>query len=117
MKVVVLLLFAILPITTAFKSTALLSRRNTIQSSLIQSMSLPYESGQHPHCDLPGDPSLILHTNVDLGANKGDILKALSKLVASSTGKPESYVGKSFQVFYHLQYISISYLIGTTFST
>jgi hypothetical protein len=44
---------------------------------------------------------------VDLGANKGDILKALSKLVASSTGKPESYVGKSFQVFYHLQCISI----------
>lgn len=51
-------------------------------------------SGAHPHCDLPGDPSLILTTNVDLGDKKGDILKTLSALVASSTGKPESYVGK-----------------------
>ena len=52
------------------------------------------ETGRHPHCDLPGDPSLILTTNVDLGDKKGDILKALSNLVASSTGKPESYVGE-----------------------
>jgi hypothetical protein len=55
-------------------------------------MSIPNE--HHPHCDLPGDPSLILTTNVDLGDKKGDILKTLSALVASSTGKPESYVGK-----------------------
>mmetsp|Transcript_2357 Transcript_2357/g.5017 ORF Transcript_2357/g.5017 Transcript_2357/m.5017 type:complete len:131 (-) Transcript_2357:151-543(-) len=48
--------------------------------------------GRHPHCDLPGDPSLILTTNVDLGDDKGDILKRLSVLVAQSTGKPESYV-------------------------
>ena len=38
--------------------------------------------------------SLILTTNVDLGADKGEILKALSALVAKSTGKPESYVGE-----------------------
>lgn len=57
-------------------------------------MSLPYEQGRHPHCDLPGDPSLILTTNVDLGDKKGEILKTLSALVASSTGKPESYVGE-----------------------
>ena len=29
-----------------------------------------------------------------MGDDKGEILKQLSKLVASSTGKPESYVGK-----------------------
>ena len=29
----------------------------------------------HPFCDLPGDPSLILTTNVDLGAKKLDIMK------------------------------------------
>lgn len=52
-------------------------------------MSIP---NAHPHCDLPGDPSLILTTNVDLGDKKGEILKTLSALVASSTGKPESYV-------------------------
>jgi len=51
-------------------------------------------SARHPHCDLPGDPSLILTTNVDLGDDKGDILKQLSALVAKSTGKPESYVGE-----------------------
>lgn len=49
---------------------------------------------RHPHCDLPGDPSLILTTNVDLGDAKGNILKKLSALVATSTGKPEAYVGE-----------------------
>ena len=53
--------------------------------------------GHHPHCDLPGDPSLILTTNVDLGDKKGEILNAMSALVASSTGKPESYVGEIFR--------------------
>jgi len=49
-------------------------------------------AARHPHCDLPGDPSLVLTTNVDLGDDKGEILKQLSALVAKSTGKPESYV-------------------------
>ena len=49
-------------------------------------------SGSTPVCDLPGDPSLLLTTNVDLGGAKGDLLLQLSKLVASATGKPESYV-------------------------
>jgi len=52
-------------------------------------------SSRHPHCDLPGDPSLVLTTNVDLGGDKPEILKKLSALVASSLGKPESYVGES----------------------
>jgi len=52
----------------------------------------PPAPARHPHCDLPGDPSLILTTNVDLGGDKGAILKELSALVAKSTGKPESYV-------------------------
>ena len=29
----------------------------------------------HPFCDLPGDPSLMLTTNVDLGAKKLEIMK------------------------------------------
>jgi hypothetical protein len=29
----------------------------------------------HPNCLLPGDPSLILTTNVDLGAQKMEIMK------------------------------------------
>ena len=51
-------------------------------------------NARHPHCDLPGDPSLILQTNVDLGDKKADVMKELSALVAKSLGKPESYVGE-----------------------
>jgi len=31
----------------------------------------------HPFCDLPGDPSLILTTNVDLAEKKMDIMKGM----------------------------------------
>ena len=44
-------------------------------------------------CDLPGDPSLILTTNVDLGDKKMEIMKACSKAIESATGKPEAYIG------------------------
>ena len=66
---------------------------NSDKPSELSLTNLPMPS-RHPHCDLPGDPSLILTTNVDLGDAKGDILKKLSALVAKSTGKPESYVGE-----------------------
>jgi hypothetical protein len=46
-------------------------------------------------CELPGDPSLILTTNVDLGEQKLAVMKLCSKAVADHTGKPESYVGAS----------------------
>ena len=45
----------------------------------------------HPST-LPGDPSLILTTNVDLGGKKMDIMKACSKAISAATGKPESYI-------------------------
>ena len=45
----------------------------------------------HPS-SLPGDPSLILTTNVDLGDKKMDIMKACSKAISAATGKPESYI-------------------------
>ena len=82
------------------------------------------EPSHHPFCDLPGDPSLILTTNVDLGAKKLDIMKGIewnrmcrvswnvslrfsllttalsalagmSKAISQHTGKPESYVAVS----------------------
>ncbi|GAX18969.1 phenylpyruvate tautomerase [Fistulifera solaris] len=49
----------------------------------------------HPFCLLPGDPSLILTTNVDLGDKKMEIMKACSKAICASTGKPESYIAVS----------------------
>lgn len=50
------------------------------------------ETTPHPFCSLPGDPSLILTTNVDLGDKKMEIMKACSKAIAKHTGKPESFV-------------------------
>jgi len=44
--------------------------------------------------ELPGDPSLILTTNVDLGSKKMDIMKACSKAIQEHTGKPEAYIGR-----------------------
>ena len=42
---------------------------------------------------LPGDPSLLLHTNVVLTPEqKASFMSAASKSIASCLGKPESYV-------------------------
>jgi len=47
----------------------------------------------HPFNELPGDPSLMLVTNVDLGEKKIDIMKKCSKVISKHTGKPEAYIG------------------------
>ena len=85
--------------TMTAKGLLLLQLALTLLSSPLSlvyafTMSSTPTTGRHPHCDLPGDPSLILQTNVDLGDEKAAILKELSALVATSLGKPESYVGK-----------------------
>jgi hypothetical protein len=49
----------------------------------------------HPFSQLPGDPSLLLVTNMDLGTNKLEIMKQCSKAISAATGKPESYIGTS----------------------
>ncbi|KAL7437037.1 hypothetical protein ACHAXM_005427 [Skeletonema potamos] len=79
-------LFILLQLTLAISPPVSLVSAFTMSSSPI---------GRHPHCELPGDPSLILQTNVDLGENKVRIMKDLSALVAKSLGKPESYVAIS----------------------
>jgi len=43
------------------------------------------------------DPSLFVQTNVELGDKKMTFMKAASKAVAESLGKPESYVAVSVQ--------------------
>lgn len=53
------------------------------------------EQCPHPFSELPGDPSLLLVTNLDLGDKKLDIMKGISKAMAEATGKPESYIGVS----------------------
>uniref|UniRef100_A0A7S1SZM4 L-dopachrome isomerase n=1 Tax=Tetraselmis chuii TaxID=63592 RepID=A0A7S1SZM4_9CHLO len=42
---------------------------------------------------LPGDPSIIVHTNVSMDpAKKKDFMQAMSSAIASTLSKPESYV-------------------------
>ena len=82
-----LLLFLQITLTLLSSSLSLVS---AFAMSSIPNARHPH----HPHCDLPGDPSLILQTNVDLGDKKADVMKELSALVAKSLGKPESYVGE-----------------------
>jgi len=81
------------PSSSSFSSQA---TRQYRLKSLVVVMSATEQQQQphHPHCDLPGDPSLFLTTNVDLGENKGAIMKELSSLVATVTRKPEAYVGE-----------------------
>ena len=47
---------------------------------------------------LPGDPGLMVFTNVDLGGKKREVMKHLSSSVASCLGKPESFVAVMVQV-------------------
>eukprot|EP00537_Pseudo-nitzschia_pungens_P009679 CAMPEP_0172381396 /NCGR_PEP_ID=MMETSP1060-20121228/70926_1 /TAXON_ID=37318 /ORGANISM="Pseudo-nitzschia pungens, Strain cf. cingulata" /LENGTH=144 /DNA_ID=CAMNT_0013109169 /DNA_START=117 /DNA_END=551 /DNA_ORIENTATION=+ len=49
----------------------------------------------HPFASLPGDPSLVLVTNLDLGDKKLEVMKEASKAIAEVTGKPEAYIGVS----------------------
>lgn len=70
---------------------------NTVVS-ILQSMKqqqLPgvdVAAGASPLCSLPGDPSLVVFTNVSLGSKKPEFLKAASEAVAASLSKPESFV-------------------------
>mmetsp|Transcript_21624 Transcript_21624/g.47271 ORF Transcript_21624/g.47271 Transcript_21624/m.47271 type:complete len:171 (-) Transcript_21624:360-872(-) len=67
-------------------------------SSSIRAVSRPrpmtkmVECTPDPITQAPGDPSLILHTNVLLGDKKTEFLLAASRAVSSCLNKPESYV-------------------------
>jgi hypothetical protein len=63
--------------TTSVTFTGMQQVLNPMEEAKIQDPS-KMESPQqleHPFCQLPGDPSLILTTNVDLGSAKLDIMK------------------------------------------
>jgi hypothetical protein len=46
----------------------------------VMSSTCPPGTNGIPYRDLPGDPSLILTTNVDLGAAKVDVMKGTKKM-------------------------------------
>ena len=53
----------------------------------------PQPSPRDPICDAPGDPSLVLNTNIRLGDDaKATLMKAASAAIAECLSKPESYV-------------------------
>lgn len=61
--------------------------------SIVGALQLP-NPPKNPSFDpatLPGDPSLILSTNVVIG-DKLAFMKSTSKLIASALSKPETYV-------------------------
>jgi phenylpyruvate tautomerase len=43
-------------------------------------------------CELPGDPSLVVHCNVKMGDKKRPFMLAASRSIAETLKKPESYV-------------------------
>jgi len=65
-----------------------------LDSKLKMSSFSPCELSADPST-LPGDPSLILTTNVDLGDKKLEVMKACSKAIQAATGKPEAYIAVS----------------------
>jgi len=89
-------IFMLLSLSVA-SSAAFITKPDLIShtSSEMSASSSSSSTTEHPFCKLPGDPSLILTTNCDLGDKKMEIMKACSKAVASATGKPESYVAVS----------------------
>jgi hypothetical protein len=81
------------PISSAFRLKFV---RATMSNSMPEKANAnDCESSPHPFSLLPGDPSLILTTNIDLGNKKMEIMKACSKAIVKHTGKPEQYVGTS----------------------
>lgn len=106
-RLVLLSLLGLFAVSSAFHPLSVVAfrSRSFVRESMMSSSSelppdttkAPADCGeqQHPHpfSLLPGDPSLILTTNIDLGSKKMDIMKACSKAIAKHTGKPELYVG------------------------
>src|SRR5210317_2214801 len=87
--------FTPIPLNSLTKSSsthlAMSKESNSNDDSNLAASAMP----PHPFCQLPGDPSLILITNIDLGDKKLEVMKACSKAIAQCTGKPETYVAVS----------------------
>ena len=91
------LLAATLPLAV-LASPAFVSPSKSLKSvhlAMSEKESKPEVVCPHPFSQLPGDPSLLLVTNLDLGDKKLDIMKECSKAISTATGKPEAYIGVS----------------------
>lgn len=74
---VILLTKSVCAFTTDPRLTTTSSKKTTthLTADMSSSNSQVDPTNRHPFCDLPGDPSLMLTTNVDLGSKKLDIMK------------------------------------------
>ena len=80
LAIVFLLSTSVCSFTTDPHLTTASSKRKTPLTTVDMSSSdsnppVNEATPHHPFCDLPGDPSLMLTTNVDLGAKKLDVMK------------------------------------------
>ena len=71
-----------------------LARAPGLRSTLASAQQIPKDCGIDPKTGeiCAGDPSIVLHTNVKMGEKKRAFMTAVSKALASSLGKPESFV-------------------------
>jgi len=58
-------------------------------------MNTPCANGMPHLSTLPGDPSIVITTNVDLGDKKLEVMKGVSKAISARTGKPEQWIAVS----------------------
>ena len=98
LKTVVFLLFPVHLVVSAFAFSSSLTNQTKRLSVEMSAEGTMKEESCHPFNSLPGDPSLHLVTNVDLGDKKMDIMKACSKVICKATGKVSS-LRSQYQVF------------------
>ena len=71
-----ILFISLFSFTNAFVQVGRASSSSTQNIRMSKDINeTPCNGGQHPFAMLPGDPSLILTTNVDLGEKKLEIMK------------------------------------------
>lgn len=71
-----------------------LARAPELRLTRASAQQIPTDCGIDPKTGeiCAGDPSIVLHTNVNMGDKKRAFMSAVSKALASSLGKPESFV-------------------------
>lgn len=76
LKIIVFLIFSAIVVAEAFIQVDQGLNPHKAHMSALESNETPCDGkGAHPFSMLPGDPSLILTTNVDLGDKKLEIMK------------------------------------------
>eukprot|EP00808_Paulinella_micropora_P028795 g36353.t1 len=97
MRRVVFSLFRRSPYVLGVGASLLLATQLPSPSLSVMLHAFPSTGGSGTACadamsQLPGDPSIVLHVNVDLGKDKLAVMQAISKAIATCFSKPENFV-------------------------